>query len=248
MSRIMTLKGLRTMAPITSLPRETKAAALTMQEAQKMSDRLVRAGTPEQVEDVLSEAFAQSVMQMGIKRDPHCSMWSYAYYLIDSVQATTPQSFDFFFSQTVGTAANGVPGVRHNLLDDRKPLKPVLIHNVGIFAVCFSDAEGLELVTLAPAEIKLQRDKDSIFEFPLISALLGYAHIDLAGAAFPTIDLEPLAVGGVELEGHGAPFLLDEAISLKVDFPMGGTFPQQTTVATGKVLLIARIDGEAMEV
>ncbi|GAF83594.1 unnamed protein product, partial [marine sediment metagenome] len=64
----------------------------------------------------------------------------------------------------------------------------------------------------------------------------------------PIIDFSPIASGGLELEGHGAPFLMNEAIGLKVDFPAGGSFMDQETGVEGMVALIARVDGEVMEV
>lgn len=250
MPRIMTMRGMRALDRSIALPRETQAAARTIQAVGAKRPQIVEAAAKGSgpFTDVLSEAFADAMSAMAIKRDPYVSMMSILRYLTDDSGTTTPTTANFFNAQAAGAAASGVAGVWHNLLDDRQPLKPCLVHTIGISMHVQDDEPFLSLAVAHSARVTLQRNKEDLFEFPLMHALVGAYCIDAAGTAAPIIDLEPLAGGGLEIEGHGAPFLMDEAIGLKLDFPIGGALAALGTSETGGLYLVARVDGEVMDV
>lgn len=247
--RAMSLKGLRTLSPAVALPRETKAAAEAIQTVDTMRDKLVIATKPEQVTDVLSEAFAQTMLNMAIRRDPHVSMYGIGWIDLDDSAASVPAELDFFDTERApGAAGTGIWGIWNNLIQGHKPLKPVLVHNVGVSIYMRNWAHMNDLVNFHIANLKLRRGKDDIFEVPLIQAAMSMCLTDAANTEGPVIDLENLASGGIAIEGHGAPFLLNEDISLIVEWPTGGAqFAQQATGVEGCVLIVARVDGEVME-
>jgi hypothetical protein len=247
--RIMTLRGLRTLDRTVALPRETQAAAKTIQAVGSKLEKLP-AGSPSLapavISDVLSEGFADAMASMAIKRDPHVSMMGIMYWL-SATSGCNLNSANFFDHQAAGAADSGNAGVWHNLLDDRQPLKPCLAHSIGISAHLRCVGPSYREVEIIHAiRVTLQRNKEDLFEFPLSHALVGLTLNDSEGLELPQFDIEPLSGGGIEIEGHGAPFLMDEAIGLKVDFPAGAALEVSTT--GGLFMLTARVDGEVMEV
>jgi hypothetical protein len=248
--RTLTWRGFRAVSPQIALPRETQAAATVVQQLDQAADKLAKTQTPEQVRDILSEGFAQAMLSLALKRDPHVSMWGRAQYVLDPNDPTTLQPAQLFGAVcAAGPAGSGVAGVANNLLSPRKPLKPFLAHNVELSVVMLGTRAQLATL-LGVSHISLQRGKESIFELPLLSALSGVVWVDHVTLAEvyqpPVIDVELSAAGGIELEGHGAPYALSDEIGLELvcDAPV----PPGGVSDTGNVVMIcARIDGETIE-
>lgn len=246
--RIMTLRGMRALDRTVALPRETQAAARTIQAVGAKQDAIAAAAPkgPAAFADVLSEAFADAMQSMAIKRDPYVSMMGLMWW-VTSTSGCNLNSANFFDQQAAGAADTGNAGVWHNLLDDRQPLKPCLCHTIGISAHLRVVGPAFrEIEILHNIRVTLQRNKEDLFEFPLSHALIGLTINDSESLALCQFDIEPVSGGGIEIEGHGAPFLMDEAIGLKVDFPVGAAMEASTT--GGVFTLSARVDGEVMEV
>jgi len=243
----MTMRGLRALDRTIALPRETQAAARTAQAVGAKLEKLTPSIPSGVRADVLTEGFADAMQAMAIKRDPYVSMYGQMYWL-STVAGTVLLGANFFNGAAAGAADSGVAGVWHNLLDDRQPLKPCLIRSIGLTAhLRGAGPEHRDLETLHAARITLQRNKEDVFEFPLMHALMGVTVIDSEDTTRPYLDVEPLSGGGLEIEGHGAPFLMDEAMGLRLDFP---ALPGAMAVSTsgGLLLLTARVDGEVMDV
>lgn len=247
--RTMTRRGFRSMTPVQALPRETQAVAKATQNVAGKSEQLVKASSPGQVQAVLEEAFAETMMDMALRRDPHVSYWAVLYWLLDDSGAVTPASADFFDPVAAGAAAAPVPGRWHNLLKENTPIKPSLIHNISIDVLIQSVTPGwLELSSIYAANLKLRRQKDDVFEFPLCAALASCGIFDSAATAPALLDIEPVTNGGLEIEGHGVPFLVTEAMGLEMEFNLGNpTFAAQAAGDTGMVMIVARMDGEVMD-
>lgn len=251
MPRALTSRGLRSLSADVQLPREVRAASAMANRIKSRGDILASELRPSGIREIVDEEFASVLMDLSIRRDPHVSMHSRMYWLLSDGGVTVPDGADFFKDQAAGVATTGVAGVEHNLLDDRKPLKPCMIHNIGIGVFIASDSgyyPELDSI-MTRAQVKLKRDKESIFEFPLSQACTNIILIDTGATPVnTTVDIEPLSSGGIEVEGHGAPFLLTDAISLELDFMVPGEFQDLAAVGgIGSVVLTARVDGEVME-
>jgi len=247
--RTLTTRGRRAFSNLTAMPREIGAVAHGLRVAESKTADLVKANTPEAVASVLSDSYAEAVMDVAVRRDPYTAIRAFAIYDLHATINGALAAFDFMKAQAMGAAGSGVPGVSNNLLDDRQPFKPCLIHTIGIGLMLSSDAPHYDGVqALAGAYIEVKRDRDIIFDCPLMSCLTSLFLLDTTATTPQDTKarLNVLAGGGLELEGHGAPFEKADALSVWMRFfpgSLGGV-----AAAHGKLFASLLVDGEAMEV
>lgn len=247
--RTLTTRGRRAFSNLTAMPREVGAVAHGLRVAESKTNDLVKASTPEAVSSILSDSYAEAVMDVAVRKDPYTAIRSLAIYNLHASTDGTLQDFDFMKTATMGAEGSGQPGIYNNLLDDRQPFKPCLIHTIGVGLLLAADAPHYNgLQAFAGAWIEVLRDRSIIFDAPLLSCITSLILLDTTATTPKDVKarLNVLAGGGLELEGHGAPFEKADALSVWLHWFPGSL--AGVAAAHGKLLASLLVDGEAMEV
>lgn len=242
MPRAVSIRGLRKISDLLNLPREIQSATRVAGGIMKRAGDLVKAGSVAAVEATIGEAWHEAVADMAFSKDPYVAMRSTAFASITIGTDLVLLDFDFFKEQ--GLVANTTAQVEHNLLDDREVLKPVLVHNIGIDIAYKGQPKDLKNFVLASLDIS--RDKETIFEVPLMSCVKSMLLMDIADTAgsIPHIAVGEQAAGGLEIEGHGIPMVKSDKITVEVKWPVG-TFTNHASVE-GLIAMHLLMDGEVM--
>lgn len=246
--RMLTLSGLRRIDPGVSLPRETTAAAKLADGLLQQKQALVQASTPDQVEQVIAQAWGRTMADLAIPRDPHVTMASSATLISTAATAQSILEADLFKAAPGATATQWK--VTTNLMRDDEALRPVLIKNIGAVVGLKSGDLSADLAALAGIWLELRRAKTIIAEIPLLVACVGLVAGDKASTPMsPVAALGSGAGGGYELEGHGSVYLprSDSALQLWLRNPGGASLAAGPSGVSSVLSVCAFIDGEALE-
>ena len=242
MPRAINLRGFRKLSAMSTLPREVKAVTAAATGLMRKADALKGASSTGAVETIIGEAWNESVADLAFERDPYVALRSVAFATI--VAGTDLVLADFDFMKDQAATANLTALVQNNLLEDREVLKPVLIHNIGV-AILFKGMPG-DLANFFMAGINILRDKDTIFEVPLMSCCTSMVVADPADTAgvIPRTMVTEATSGGLEVEGHGIPITMEDKLSVRLEF-LSNVFTNHATI-DGKIAMALLIDGEVM--
>jgi hypothetical protein len=246
--RSLTPRGLRKISGTVALPRETQAAGKVAADIMTRAPELARAQTVDSVEAIIGRQWAESMSDLSIVSDPHTTIRSQAVYMSGAPAAL------LFGEANILTGAAGavgppvVPAVAHNMLRDGEPIRPMLLHSIGM-TVGIAGEIGGDLQMLASLCWELRRDKTIIAEGPLLSIMTGFVYSATAAGMVlleqPKVVLQQNGGGGYELEGHGSIFEKSHHIEFWIRNPLG--FGLAAAAAAAKIVTLNLfLDGEVL--